>query len=148
MSLEGEKRNNAAAFVIDDKAYLGLGTNNGLYQLDFWEFDPVALDWIAKLDIDEDDDYSITRERAVSFSLDGYGYVTTGNGSSNLSSVWRYDPLYDLWKEKTSFEGTSRQGAVAFTVSGRAFVALGQNSSSRFDDVWEFLPNEIYDEDD
>ena len=148
MSLKGDKRNDAVSFVIDGNAYVGSGTNNGLYVLDFWEFESSIPDWNQRLDLDEDDDYAVARDRAVAFSLDGYGYITTGNFSANLTSTWRYDPVLDLWVEKTAFEGSPRQGAVAFTVNGRSYVALGNSSSSRFDDIWEFRPNEILDEDD
>lgn len=148
VSYKGEKRNNAVSFVIDGNGYVVTGTNNGLFQMDFWGFDQTIPDWFQNLDIDEDDDYFIAREKAVAFSLDGIGYITTGTNGSNMVSTWSYDPVFDLWEERTSFEGSSRQGAVGFTVAGRSFVALGQNSSSRFDDVWEFRPNELYDEED
>ena len=50
-----------------------------------------------------------------------------------------------IWDARTSFEGSARSLAVAFVLEGRAFVATGQNASSRYDDVWEFKPNEEYD---
>ena len=148
VSLKGEKKRNAVAFVIGDNAYVGTGTNNGLYETDFWEFTSSPVDWIQKGSLTAETTYEIQRERAVGFALGGMGYVSTGVFSANLASTWQYDPVEDLWTEVTAFEGTPRQGAVAFTVDGRSFVALGQNSSNRFDDVWEFKPNESYNEND
>lgn len=148
VSIKGEKRESAVALMIEDQIFVGTGTNNGIYQTDFWEFDAANIDWISKENLTEDDDYTIIRASAAAFSIGESGYITTGNASSNISSTWAYDPILDTWTEKTSFEGSSRQGAVAFTVNGRGYVALGQNSSSRFDDLWEFKPLEEYNEDD
>jgi N-acetylneuraminic acid mutarotase len=148
VSLKGEKRRSGLAFVIDEYAYVGTGTNNGIYETDFWEFDPMVDDWSLLTDLDEDDDYAVIRQSAVAFELNGKGYITVGAAGANVNSTWEYTPGSDIWEEKTAFEGSGRSGAVAFTVNGRSFVALGQSGSSRFDDIWEFLPNETYDEDD
>ncbi|MCB0630525.1 MAG: hypothetical protein R2824_29315 [Saprospiraceae bacterium] len=148
VSLGGSKVQNGIAFTIDDKAYVGTGQNNGASVFEFWEYDPAATNWTRKLDIDEDDDYTIARQGAVAFTLNGMGYITTGNNGSNISTVWEYLPTQDSWMERTEFEGTSRQDAVGFTVNGRCFVTTGRNSSIRLDDLWEFIPTEAYNEDD
>jgi len=148
VSVKGEKRYEAVAFEADGNIYLGTGTNNGIYQTDFWAFDGSNIDWVQMEDLETDDDYTVIRQSAVAFSLGEFGYITTGTSGSNLSTTWEYDPVLDTWDEKTAFEGSARQGAVAFTVNDRAFVALGSSSSSRFDDVWEFKPLEEYDEED
>ena len=144
----GLKRNEGAAFVIDGKAYLCTGVNNGEYVNDFYAYDPATDSWESKRaitnadeDLDYDDDYiSIARSNAVAFSLNGKGYITTGINASYRSNTWEYDPATDLWIERTAFEATGREGAVAFVVNNRAFVGLGNSSSLRFDDFREFLP--------
>lgn len=148
VSLKGEKRESGLAMTIDGQVFVGTGTNNGLYETDFWQFDPSNIDWIEKTELDDDDDYEIIRSNAVSFSVGEYGYTVTGSYSSNLTTTWQYDPGLDTWSEKTSFEGSAREEAVAFTVKGRAYVALGKNGSSRYDDIWEFDPTQELDEDD
>ncbi len=148
VSLEGEKREAAVVFNINEQIFVGTGNNNGILQDDFWEYDYLNTDWLRKEELDADDDYEIIRSNAVAFSIGEYGYITTGITSSNLSSTWRYDPLLDEWSERTLFEGSSREGAIAFSINDRAFVALGKNGSSRFDDIWEFMPLEDYDADD
>lgn len=148
ISLKGEKRKAAIAFVIDDYAYVGTGTNNGLYEADFWQMKTSELDWTELTDLDEDDDYDIVRQSAVSFALDGKGYVTLGSIGSNTSTTWEYTPDSDIWEEKTAFEGVGRTGAVSFTINNRSFVALGGSGSSRYEDIWEFIPTDDYDEDD
>ena len=152
-SLGGSKRQGAVAFVIDDKAYVGTGTNNGSYEFDFWELDASlvntdAFPWTEKEDLDADDDYDLVRTSATAFSLNGKGYLVAGSRGSILSTVWAYTPQLDTWEQKTGLEGASRDDLIGFTVNGRSFAALGKNGSSYFDDIWEFLPNEEYDEDD
>lgn len=148
VSLGGSKLQNGVAFVIDDRAYVGTGQNNGAPVFELWEYDPGIANWNRKLDLDDNDDYTIVREGAVAFTLNGMGYITTGNNGANLNTVWEYLPSGDDWVERTSFEGSSRQDAVGFTVNGRCYVTTGRSSSIRLDDLWEFIPTEEYDEDD
>ena len=100
-------------------------------------------------DEDFDNDYSIIRSNAVAFVLNNKAYVTTGAAPQLLGSVWEYEPATDLWEQRTPFEGTARQDAVAFsTENGRAFVVTGRSSSFSFDDIWEFKPADPYDKED
>jgi N-acetylneuraminic acid mutarotase len=145
----GNKRRNATVFVIDDKAYLGTGVNSGSYQVDFWEFDPSTDVWTKKRNLDDNeddhDDYLIARSNASSFAINGLGYVACGESSK---SIWEYNPTTDIWKEKTSLEGSSRTDAVGFSINQRGFVMLGRIGTSYFDDSWEFKPLEAQNDDD
>lgn len=144
----GNKRRDAATFTIGDKAYLGTGTSNGQNQDDFWVFDLGAETWTPLLDLDDDDDYFIVRNNAVGFSIGDKGYFATGSAGGTTVSVWEYNPSTDLWEEKTSFEGASREGAIAFYNGTRAFLGLGRTGSLYLDDMDEFFPNQEEDEDD
>ena len=100
-------------------------------------------------DDDYDDDYtSIVRANAVSFVIDGKGYLVTGEYGSLLSNYWIYDPATDLWEgeDLTAFEGSVRKNAVAFSTGTRGFVVTGQASSSYYDDTWELSPYEYEEE--
>ena len=70
------------------------------------------------------------------------GVASTG---ATNGAVYEFDATTSMWDARTTFEGSARSLAVAYVLSGRAFVGTGQNASSRFDDVWEFKPNEEYD---
>ncbi|MBU2997280.1 galactose oxidase [Cellulophaga baltica] len=144
----GDKRVNAVTFTINDLVYLGTGISSGSYPTDFWYFDPSTETWTELLELDEEDDYAITRDNAVAFNLNGYGYIATGDRSGATTSVWEYDPSDDTWDDKTSFEGTSREGAVAFTNGSRAFVGLGKSGTLYLDDLDEFFPFDEYDDED
>ncbi len=148
VSMGGSKRKNAAAFVIDGKAYVCTGINNGVYQTDLWQFDPTTAAWTQKVDLNEEDDWSITRSQAAAFTLNGKAYVGLGEYSGVRSDIWEYDPSQDTWTSKTDFEGSSRQESVAYVINNKAYIGLGRSGSYYFDDVWEFRPDDEYDDED
>jgi len=148
-SIGGSKRTGATSFVINGKGYVCCGVSNGSYVSDFWTFDPATESWSILRPIKNistetyDDAYtSIVREYGVAFIIDSKAYVTAGINGSIVTATWEYDPATDLWTQKTSFEGTPRYGTVAFTVSNRGYIATGRSSNYRFDDCWEFKPND------
>ncbi len=152
-SIPGSKRFNASVFVINNIAYVLGGSNNGLTVDDFWAYDYTNDTWTEKHDINDnnedegfDNDYTtIPRENGVTFVINNLGYFATGerNGSA-VNTTWEYNPVTDLWIEKTAFEGAARTQAIGFTINDRGFVLLGKSGSSYFDDVWEFKPTEEY----
>jgi N-acetylneuraminic acid mutarotase len=144
----GDKRKDATAFVIDNMVYLGTGVSNGLYKEDFWKFDPTTEVFTKLTDLDDDDDYTIVRSNATSFSVDGLGYIAVGYKGGVISTTWEYDPNADTWEEITSFEATARQDAIGFSNGNRAFVMLGRSGSLYLDDGYELFPQQEYDDED
>lgn len=146
----GEKRQNASVFVINDLAYIGLGIHNGAYEEDFYSFD--GSNWTRLTDLDDDDDddddYEILLSSGAAFSLNGKGYITTGVSGAITTATWEYEPATDTWEALPIFEGSARQNANAFTFNSKAYVLMGRSGSYYFDDVWEFRPEEIENEDD
>ena len=155
-----EKRAYGTAFVIGDVAYVCGGKDNSTNVTDFWKFD--GSTWTQLRDIadtnddeDYDDDYAIARYSTVSFVIDGYAYLPTGNRSGVTSDYWKYDPDLDwrygdsadaftpLTNVHNNYSGaSSRDGAVSFSNGQRGFVLTGQSGGSYFDDVYELLPDE------
>jgi N-acetylneuraminic acid mutarotase len=155
-SYEGNKRYGATVFVIGDEAYLfgGKGTA-GTNIIDFWAFDAKTETWrerrkIADNNADEDydDDYrDLARFYPVSFVMkvedELRGHIALGSGKS---SVWEYNPVTDLWVQRTSYVNNlsprSREGAISFSFleANRAFVGLGWQTSTAFSDFREFFP--------
>jgi N-acetylneuraminic acid mutarotase len=152
-SVGGSKRNNATAFVSGGNAYVVCGVNNGSHITDFWKFDPGTETWTAlrdisnKTDDDFDDEYNIARANAVAMIIGNRVFITCGESGSLRSDTWEYDPATDLWEETSSFEGTARTGTLTIHTSTRSFVLTGRSSTYRFDDMWEFLPDQEYDTD-
>ncbi len=151
------KVRDAVAFTLDNKGYVCTGQKNGVFINDFYCYNPEKGSWEPKRKIDDvssesyDDDYKsrIIRQNSVAFTIGGKAYIACGDNGSPKSDVWEYDPFADLWEQKTLFEGGSRNNAVAFTTAGgRGFVTTGANGTNAFDDLWEFLPSEKFNEDD
>ncbi|MBS2099810.1 Kelch repeat-containing protein [Carboxylicivirga linearis] len=156
VSVGGSKRRNAVAFVIKDKAYVCTGMDNGEYLGDLWEYDPDADSWTEKRKIENDanedegydDDYEIVGIRSVAFVKSDLGYITTGGPGYPGVRTWEYDPIEDLWTERSEFEGSARYSAVAFTLNNIPYVGTGNSSSVYFDDLYKFDPNAEQDDDD
>jgi N-acetylneuraminic acid mutarotase len=156
-SLTGSKRTEASVFVYNNQAYVVGGSNNGTYLNDFWVYNPAVNTWTEKRKIssvndDEtyDDDYgdNIRRANAVVMVSDNRAYLVCGNRSGIIGTVWQYNIDNDTWKQKTSFEGTAREGALGFSMNNRIFIVTGSNTSYWFDDLWEFSPDVDQDDND
>ena len=71
------------------------------------------------------------RASAVSFAVNGLGYVLLGRNAANvqLTDCWEYNPAQDKWQEKSSFPGKARVKATATVLNGKAYVGLGHNNN-------------------
>jgi N-acetylneuraminic acid mutarotase len=152
LDIGGSLRQDAVSFVVDNKAYVFTGSDDD-FVTDAWVFDGATEIW-SKLrsitsdtndDESYDDDYNIICTNAVAFTMNGYGYITTGGKGVAGNKTWEYDPDTDFWVEKTALEGSSRAGAVGFTINNQGYVALGasavESASKDFSDLWAFHPN-------
>jgi N-acetylneuraminic acid mutarotase len=134
-----KKTSSASAFVINNKAYVCAGTNNGIMVNEVSEYDPTNNTWAVKATLPS------TRSDAVGFSLNELGYLAGGfNGSSITASVWSFNPgavgTGGTWTQVNDMGGSARMNAVGFVFNNKAFVATGKNNNARFDDVWQLNP--------
>ncbi len=144
----GDKRRNAAVFVINDVAYIGSGESNGAFLEDFYSFDGTTWTELSDIDDDpdDDDDVSVLITNSVGFTINGKGYLATGDRGTISSAVFEYTPSTDSWEQLGNFEGTSREGASSFSFGDSGFVFGGfLSSSSYFDDMFELFPDTIQD---
>ncbi|WP_126246908.1 Kelch repeat-containing protein [Chitinophaga rhizosphaerae] len=135
-------RSSATAFVIDKNAYVGTGFDGKVRLNDFWSYNPGKGYWEKKAPlVGPDPSISLARRDAVSFTVNGKGYVATGSDGSGTKDVWMYDPLADKWIARQSFGGSKRTEAVAFVLGKNAYIVTGTNNSELKNDMW------IYDAD-
>lgn len=137
----GSARSKATAFSIDDKGYMGTGYNyttetGETYLSDFWEYDPASNTWTRRADFP-----GSARYDAVSFAVDGQGYVGAGYDGNYLKDFYAYNPLSDTWTQIVSIGGTKRRGASSFVIDGVAYVCCGQNNGTYVDDFWKYDPS-------
>lgn len=81
-------RYNAASFVIDNKAYIGLGTSSNIGTRDFYSYDPTYERWVRLKD------FPRQVSNAIGFSANGKGYLLIESDGFRL---WGYDPIRDEW---------------------------------------------------
>lgn len=111
---------------------MGTGLRLGFNQepkKDIYEYNIATNSWVQKQNL------PVQRASAISFSINGKGYIGTGNIASQqgshissvevLSDFYQYDPATDGWASKTAVEPSGRYGAVGFVVNGKGYVAFG-----------------------
>lgn len=92
------------------------------------------------------------RYSAVGFATKHYGYIGLGkvsddcetDGFNYKNDFWRFDPSNpeNSWEELPPFPGAPRYDATSFVIGERIFVGLGRTQSRRFNDFYEYIPNE------
>ena len=72
----------------------------------------------------------LKRERAIAFSVNGFGYVGTGVDTAEVvyNDLWKYDASNDTWTQVASIPGEVRRNAIAFTINDKGYVGTGINS--------------------
>ncbi|MEQ9305395.1 MAG: kelch repeat-containing protein [Marinoscillum sp.] len=136
---EGVTRSSAISFVIDEYAYVGLGTDGDDYLTDFWRYDADNNFWQKMAEFPGEG-----RVSAVAFSAAGKGYVSTGFNddldTEELNDLWEYDPGTNNWTQKSDFPGGGRYAGVAFALNGRGFIGTGYNGNY-LKDFWSYNPD-------
>jgi N-acetylneuraminic acid mutarotase len=137
----GVERTEGVGFVIGNKGYIGTGVNGQcctftkLY--DFWEYDPATDKWVRKADFGGG-----KRQLAVGFSINGKGYIGTGNSDTkdSFSDFWEYDPITDKWTRKADVPGGERVEAFGLSINGKGYIGIGDSSGVNKKDFWEYDP--------
>ena len=136
---EGLPRSGAAVFTIGDYAYVttGYGTNSNRFQ-DTWRYHAVNGTWDKMADFPGE-----ARNNAVSFVVDGKGYVGLGaNSTTMFSDFYVYDPAADKWEAIPEFPGTARWGAVAFSLNNIGYVGTGRDKDVQdYNDFYSYSPS-------
>ena len=130
----------AAAFVIGDKGYAGLGTDNTVFRKDFWQYDSGSDKWVQMEKFTGEQ-----RISSVSFSIGSKGYVGTGLAGSlsmqqGTNDFWEFDPQKNSWSQKANFPGGIRYGAIGFSIGSKGYIGLGVNKNTSYSDFWEYAP--------
>ena len=131
----GISREHATAFVLDGKAYVGLGYHDvmlqGDYLSDFWVYDPVHDSW---------DSLTMAfpgkeRRGAVAFTAGDKAFVGTGE-SIRGRSTYSLDDFFEFspskgWQAAEHLTVSPRSFATTFTVDDNVYLCLGNNGYSR-----------------
>ena len=131
-SFPGDLRHGQALFVIDNKAYMGIGQLSDFFSFtnDFWSYDAINNSW-AQIQ-----DYPLNPvSNAVSLSLDGLGYVGYNLEFFEFDNAV-YDPNSNKWKvlERVALVTQLLPPFYSFSISGHGY--LGSQNLGAF----EFRP--------
>jgi N-acetylneuraminic acid mutarotase len=138
-SFPGLARAYGVGFSIGGKGYIGLGQSpvSGLLK-DFWCYDTGTNTWSQIADFG-----GTRRWCASAFGVNGLGYVCYGQDtivSYNLNrDMWEYNPVGNLWTQKTSNPGDSLYGTNGFAIGNNIYVGTGQdNSGALHNSFWKY----------
>ena len=130
----------AVAFIINSKAYIGLGNTISGNTDTIREFNPVGNVWTTK-----DSFGGGVRADAIAFVTTGNkGYVGLGKNNSGVmqNDLWEFDPALgsgSQWKKVYGFIGLARYSAVGFGIGGKGYVGLGSSGILQ-KDFYEYNP--------
>lgn len=125
----------ATIFVINDTAYAGNGQDTlGNYHTDFWKYNAGTDQWIRIADFP-----GAGRYTAMSFALNGKGYVGCGKAVGPFKDFYAYDPVANTWAQKADFAGAPRQSGIGVSAGGKGYMGLGYNGSA-LDDIYQYDP--------
>lgn len=118
----------ATGFTIDQYGYVGTGRispSGSILVKDFFRFDAATNTWLQLSDFP-----GVGIRGGVGFSVNGYGYIGTGETSTGYTNTfYRYTPSTDSWIQIASLPTGGRISAVAFTIDGYSYVGTGYDSS-------------------
>ncbi len=130
----------AAAFTIGNVCYVGTGRisawGNTLVK-SFFKYNPATNSWSSIADF-----AGSARRGAVAFTVNGIGYVGTGEtNSGRTKTFYKYDPNTDTWTQVASLPGAGRTSSVGFSIGNSGYVGTGNTSSGSTNDFWEYKPS-------
>lgn len=129
-----EERDDAVAFALNGKGYIGLGSKFGFLYKNFWEYDPTTSTWESIGDFPDK-----VRAAAVSFSIGDFAYVGGGYDPYTVDPLfdfWRFDPKSRTWTRIGDLPVPMIWNSVALSAADKGYIVLDGN----VDNFWEYDP--------
>ena len=133
----GLPRSMASSFVIDSKAFIGMGVGTAWYS-DIWAYDPATDSWQQSTSLP-----APGKSQCNGFAIGNSGYIVGGTDRCGIYSTdsWVYNSITQHWSLTENFGGSPRENAVGFAINGKAYITLGTGILvCHFQDVEEFNP--------
>lgn len=137
-SFPGGDRHALSSFVVEGKAYVGMGTDHDLYRKDWWQYDPETYIWVAKADLPGNE-----RSEASTFTLGQRGFVIFGTDGGYSDELWSYNPFDDSWSIQASFPPSGRKDGIAFAIGDTAYAGTGKNDSGKKRSFYAYVPGVV-----
>jgi N-acetylneuraminic acid mutarotase len=127
-------------FVVGSAAYILSGNAN-------WQYNQPSNTWTQKVSMP-----GPSRFDASAFAIGTNGYVGLGNDMTNdsgtLNDFYKYLTVGDKWVKMAPFPGSTRTGAMGFTVDSYGYICSGLHyvpgiSFVYLTDLWQFDPGSL-----
>lgn len=129
----GGTRYAMSAFVVNGKAYAGLGTDENILQTDWWEYNPTGNNWTPKSAFP-----GTGRFAASGFAIGSKGYILAGTDGGYKDELWQYDAVSDSWWVKAPYGGGERRSMGVFVIGSAAYAGTGKGFSGSRRDFWQY----------
>lgn len=137
----GRHRYCTVAITDGRRIFAGTGFNT-LNNNEWWEYLPESDSWKRRKSMPD-----TGRCNAVAFVVNDRFFVSTGRyfdgaltGGHLKNDLMEYLPETDTWKRHTNLSAAPRENAITFVAGNKAFIGLGEDDSTIFNDLWSFTP--------
>jgi len=118
-------RYGVGCFVINNKAYIGLGKKFPVQAFDefsdFWVYDPAPNTWTPVANFPAG-----PRSFPTAYSAGSIGYLGTGvSDMFGMQDFYSYSPSTNTWKQRAYVPGTPRAFAISFYIGNYGYLGLG-----------------------
>ena len=131
----GGDRYQLISFVLEGKAFVGLGTDHDVFRKDLWEYDPITNTWESKPDFPGSE-----RAQASTFALGTKAFIVFGTDGGLKDELWEYSYHMQSWSIRAPFPGGGRKSAVAFNIGDKGYVGLGKEIDGKKQSFYEYTP--------
>ena len=131
----GGDRHQLSSFALENKGYVGMGTDHDLYRKDWWQYNPTTFSWTEVSSLP-----GTERSSATTFVLGSRAYVVFGSDGGVMKECWEYNPFSDSWNVKANYGGSARKYGVAFSIGDTAYAGLGQGFTGKKQSWYKYIP--------
>lgn len=139
-SVNGPPRSSAASFVMGGEGFVVSGLDIIDFNRKMYSYDVDQDDWDNEASIGGLNGSGLNRGGAIAFSINDKAYVGLGQGNTApyYNDLWEFDPVTNSWTQKSSFIGSPRRQAVAFSFDTLGYVGTGQSSNGFENDFYSY----------
>ncbi|MGB1102146.1 MAG: kelch repeat-containing protein [Crocinitomicaceae bacterium] len=131
----GGNRYQLVSFVVENKAYVGLGTDHDIFRKDFYEYDPVTNTWETAPELPGSE-----RAQGSAFSIGSKGFVVFGSDGGYKDELWEFNYYTQTWTARAPFPGGGRKHAIAFSIADTGYAGLGKESDGKKQSFYAYYP--------
>lgn len=131
----GGVRYQLVSFSVENKAYVGMGTDNDIFRKDFYEYDPITNTWDIAPELPGSE-----RAQASSFSIGSKGFVVFGLDGGYKDELWEFNYYTQSWTLRAPFPGGGRKYAIAFSIADTGYAGTGKEPDGKKRSFYSYTP--------